>query len=326
YFSGKEEVQLRREPLPPLKSGEVLVRSLYSAVSAGTELLFYCGQAPENMAVDESISSLSGKIEYPLKYGYAVAGEITAAAKGLDPQLAGKRIFAFHPHQSHFIASLQNLIILPEEIEPREAVFLANMETAVNLLLDGAPLLGERVAVTGLGIVGILTTALLSRFPLNQLLAVDLHQKRREIAKTMGTLQASEHLETVKEHSGFDLIFELSGNPAALNDAIQAAAYDGRIVVGSWYGSKPASLELGGPFHRRRLKLISSQVSTIAPALRGRWNKQRRLGMALQLLGEIQPERLISHEFNFEEAPRAYRLLKDAPQEALQVVFKYADE
>jgi threonine dehydrogenase-like Zn-dependent dehydrogenase len=220
-------------------------------------------------------------------------------------------------------------------MSPQEAVFLANMETAVNLTLDAAPQLGEKAVIFGQGIVGLLTTALMAMFPLSTLVTLDLHPLRREQSMRMGARDCLDpsHLDTAPQlerllgspaqGGGADLTFELSGNPDSLNPAIDVTGFDGRIVVGSWYGDKRAAIDLGSAFHRRRLRLVSSQVSTIAPGLTGRWTKSRRLGLALELMSQIQPSRLISHTFPIASAAEAYRLLDRSPEACLQVVFTY---
>ena len=206
--------------------------------------------------------------------------------------------FAFHPHESHFCASPEALLPVPEGMAPAQAALLPNAETAVNLVMDGAPLVGERVLVMGLGIVGLLTTALLAQFPLAALIAVDPLAQRRRIARRLGASQTLDPggadgaeglrvaLADAGEQLGADLIYELSGQPAALDAAVSAAGFDSRIVVGSWYGTKAAALQLGGSFHRNRVRLISSQVSTIAPRLRGSLDEGPPHGERVAAAGE----------------------------------------
>ena len=219
------------------------------------------------------------------------------------------------------------------------------METAVNLVQDAAPILGERVLVLGQGVIGLLTTALLKEFPLETLVTADHYLLRREASLGLGITAsldptAADFCEKALSHchralvpqrditelpkrGGFDLAFELSGNPAALNDAITLTAFSGRIVIGSWYGEKRTPIELGSVFHHSRIKLISSQVSTIAPELSARWDKQRRFDVAREALKRIQPQKLITHRFPIEHANEAYRLLDENSQQAVQIIFKY---
>jgi threonine dehydrogenase-like Zn-dependent dehydrogenase len=205
------------------------------------------------------------------------------------------------------------------------------METAVNLVQDGAPILGERVLVLGQGIVGLLTASLLCEFPLESLVTVDNYELRRKAlevkSKTLKvksfTSHELQHSSTLGQNKA-DLTFELSGSPSALNDAIALTTFSGRIIIGSWYGKKHAELDLGGAFHRSRIKLISSQVSTISPELSGRWDKSRRFDVAWKALERIKPEKWITQKFSLNDAAKAYQLLDENPQETIQVIFDYS--
>ncbi|MBI3960571.1 MAG: zinc-binding alcohol dehydrogenase [Chloroflexi bacterium] len=317
------------EATPVPASSEALVETIVSAISPGTEMLFYRGQLPAGVSVDTAIPALSAGLTYPLKYGYACVGRVIGLGADVPDQWHGRLVFAFHPHESHFCAPLSSLLPVPLGIEPERASLLPNAETAVNLVMDGAPLVGERVVVFGLGIVGLLTTALLAQFPLAALYAVDPIAPRRAVASALGATQTFHPAETASlcaslaDSQGADLIFELSGQPAALDQAVQVAGFGGRIVVGSWYGNKRASLELGEHFHRNRIQIVSSQVSTLAPDLTGRWTKARRMESAWRFLAGLPVERLITHRFPVEEAADAYRLIDQQPERTVQVIFEY---
>lgn len=341
FFTGPGAVSVCSEVVTAPRGDEVLFETVASAISAGTEMLFYRGQLPGGMAADASIAGLTGAVRYPLKYGYACVGRVDAGAGDVRdgaPLQGASLYFAFHPHESHFCASPQALLPVPEGMAPEKAALLPNAETAVNLVMDGAPLVGERVVVIGLGVVGLMTTALLARFPLAALVGVDPLPNRRKMAEAFGAGRTvdpggadaahrlREALADGAEGTGADLFFELSGQPAALGAAVSAAPFDSRIVVGSWYGTKPAALELGGTFHRNRVRLISSQVSTLAPRLRGRWTKERRMQSAWRLLGELPAEELISHRYPLEEAAAAYAMIDRGSEESLQVILEYGNE
>jgi 2-desacetyl-2-hydroxyethyl bacteriochlorophyllide A dehydrogenase len=315
----------------------MLVETLCSAISPGTEMLIYRGQFPKELA--DVHDPLSNELKYPLSYGYACVGKVVKISKEMRHRWLGRLVFAFRPHTSHFIATPDDLIPLPEGMSPETACFLPNMETAVNLVQDGAPILGERVLVLGQGVVGLLTTTLLAEFPLEILVTADCYPLRRKTSLNVGAKtsfdpgapdfceQAALQPKSVTSAQyGYDLIFELSGSPAALNDAIELAGFGGRIVIGSWYGEKEAKLDLGGSFHRSRIKLIASQVSTIAPGLRGRWDKARRFQVAWDALERIRPEKWITHRFPLDEAAQAYRLLDENPQETIQIILQYGHE
>lgn len=334
-FTAPEQVEVREEEISQPGPGQVLVRANQSAISPGTEMLIYSGRVPRNLALDESIASLGGTFDFPFKYGYACVGEVLSLGEGVDRSWEGKHVFSFHPHESAFLAAPSELMEIPPGVPVKDAVFLPNMETAVNFVMDGCPLIGESVAVFGLGIVGLLTTALLARLPLSALVTLDRYEKRRVEALRLGVTAALDPaadgaveralklLQPEGLAAGGDLAFEISGSPQALEMAIHLTGFDGRIVIGSWYGSKPVSLDLGGRFHRSRIQLIGSQVSTVDPALSGRWSKSRRMQVAWNSLREICPSRWITHRFPIGEAEKAYRLLAERPEEAIQVILEY---
>ncbi len=335
YFTAPRQITLRPEPCPAPGPGEVRVRTRLSAISPGTEMLIYRGQMPSGMAADETLAALRGDLTYPLKYGYAAVGEVVDLGPGVASDWFGRLVFAFQPHQRCFVASVTALHPLPDDVPPERAVLLPNMETAVNLLMDGAPLIGERVVVLGQGVVGLLTTALLARFPLAALVTFDRYPLRRQMGLDLGaTLSldplASDAVEAARAHlgaqgfyDGADLTYEVSGNPQALDLALQLTGFAGRVILGSWYGTKRAALDLGGRFHRSRIRLISSQVSTLAPEHTARWDKARRLDVAWQMLRDLPPIAWITHRIPFDQAEQAYRLVDEHPEEALQVVLTY---
>jgi threonine dehydrogenase-like Zn-dependent dehydrogenase len=277
------------------------------------------------MALDESIAALGGQFKYPFKYGYAAVGEVVEAGEQAEQGWLGRRVFSFHPHESRFSARPEELMPVPDDIPDEAAAMLPNMETAVNFVMDGRPVIGEKVAVFGLGLVGLMTTALLARFPLGELVGFDPIESRREQAAAAGaslTANPKQGIEQIGQ-AWADLVYELSGNPVALDAAIEAAGFEGRVVIGSWYGQKQVTVNLGGRFHRSRVKLISSQVSTLEAGFSGRWDKPRRLEVAWESLRTVRPERWITHRFAFEDAQRAYRLLAQGGGAALGIALVY---
>lgn len=321
-FEAARTVEVRSEEVTP-NPNQVVVETTCSAVSAGTEMLIYSGHAPREMEADVTLASLGGSLDFPLKYGYCAVGQVVDTGADVSSHWIGKRAFAFHPHQSVFAAEPDDLVLLEDDIEDEAAVFLPNVETAVSLVQDARPLLGEKVCVFGQGVVGLLVTALLSRFPLSRLVTVEPVEQRRELSRVVGAGES-----VTPEELGdrdFDLCFELSGSPQTLNQVITATGYGGRILVGSWYGEKSAPLKLGGSFHRSRISLMSSQVSTLDPSLRGRWDKGRRMKVCLDLLKHLPLGRLITHRVPLEEAARAYQLLEERESGALQVLLSYKD-
>ena len=323
YFTAPLQVELREESLSALGTDDVLVETICSAISAGTEMLVYRGQFPHLADAHDSFSS---NLNYPLAYGYACVGHIREIGNQVDQSLLDKLVFGFQPHTSAFICNPSALIIAPDSFPAETCSFLPNMETAVNLVQDAAPILGERALVLGQGVIGLLVTALLNEFPLETLVTSDCYEIRRQASQALGIKTSfdpeNKELSTLEQNK-FDLTFELSGRPETLNDALAFTTFSGRILIGSWYGEKRAPVDLGGAFHRSRIKLISSQVSTIAPELSGRWDKARRFKVAWEALKRIQPQKWITHRFPVEDAAKAYRLLDEHPQEAIQVLFTY---
>ena len=322
FFTAPQKVEIRETPLPRLKEDEVLVETICSAISAGTEMLVYRGQFPHIADLHDGLSS---DLNYPLAYGYACVGRVLEVGKLVNSNWLNRMVFAFHPHASSFIIHPSSLIPIPDSLLPETACFLPNMETAVNLVQDGAPILGERVLVLGQGVVGLLTASLLSEFPLESLVVVDRFEVRRKALQVESKkLEVKSLSADDLRPSTFDLTFELSGSPSALNNAIALTTFSGRVVIGSWYGQKRAEIDLGGGFHRSRIKLISSQVSTISPELSGRWDKSRRFDVAWNALERIKPEKWITHKFSLNDADKAYQLLDENPQETIQVIFDHA--
>ena len=318
YFTGPRSVEVRSKPIPDPDPGEVRVRTERSAISPGTEMLVYRDEVPDDLETDETIDALDGTFSYPLRYGYATVGRVTALGSAVDDAWLDRRVFAFHPHESHFLADPETLV--PTTLSPERALLIPNAEAAVNFVMDARPRIGARAAVFGQGPVGLLTTALLSSFPLADLLAVDRHARRRTLSESLGADRAVTP-EALEEDT--DLTFELSGNPEALDDAISVTGYAGRVIVGSWYGTKRVPLDLGRAYHRSHIRIRSSQVSRIDPDHADRWDKQRRLDVVRSWLRETDLSALFTHEFDVGRADEAYRLLDERPDEAVQVTLRY---
>jgi 2-desacetyl-2-hydroxyethyl bacteriochlorophyllide A dehydrogenase len=326
HFVATRAVEVVREPLAAPGRGELLVETLLSAISPGSELLVYRGEVPAGMPLDATIDGLTEELRYPTKYGYSTVGRVMAAGDDVDRAWLDRLVFSFHPHESRFLAAPEDLSPIPPGIEPDDAVLFPNVETAMTLVLDGRPLINERVAVIGQGVVGLLTTALLAQFPLADLVTLDLHPPRRKLSRQLGAHRSVERIgaDDLPE-DGFDLTYELSGSPAGLGEAIELTGFAGRVVIGSWYGVRRVELDLGGRFHRSRMRLISSQVSTIDPRLTGRWSFKRRQDATWDALRRLRPSRLVTHRMGLGDAVEAYALLDRHPDQALQIIFTYGD-
>ena len=320
WFACPHQVELRDEALPPVGPRDVRVEAITSAISHGTEMLVFRGQVPEGLELD--LPTLDGSFAFPIKYGYASVGRVVdSGAEVLRPS-PGEVVFVHHPHQAAYVVPADMAIRLPASLEPERGVFLANVETATNVVLDAAPRLGERVAIFGQGTVGLLITQLVRRTGAARITVVDPIARRRELALRVGADEALASGNGL-EDAEFDLAIEASGHPAALDEALRSVAFGGTVIVCSWYGTKPASVTLGGAFHRRRLRIVSSQVSTIDASLQPRWSRQRRLDVARDLLAELELKSLISHRFPIAHAADAYALLDGHPEQTVQVVLTY---
>jgi 2-desacetyl-2-hydroxyethyl bacteriochlorophyllide A dehydrogenase len=322
WFAGPRQVELRSEAEAPLGPSDVRVRTIASAISHGTEMLVFRGQVPDGLELD--LPTLEGSFAFPIKYGYASVGRIVEAGSDVQNLTVGDNVFVLHPHQTEYVVPASMPIRLPDGLDPSLGAFLANVETATNIVLDAAPRLGERVVVFGQGVVGLLITQLLKRTGISHLSVVDPIARRRELACQLGADAAYDPGVNLAGMD-FDIAIEASGNAHALDQALRSVAFGATVVVCSWYGTKPVPLLLGGPFHRRRLRIVSSQVSTVDAALQPRWNYARRAAVACDLLPRLQLEPLVSHRIPFERAAEAYQLVDEHPDATVQVLLTYAD-
>lgn len=328
WFAGPRSVEVREEAIPPPGPREVRVRALLSAISHGTEMLVYRGEVDPATTLD--LPTLRGSFAFPIKHGYASVGIVVAAGAMVTRTRVGERVFALHPHQSEYVLAEDLVLPLPEGLAPEAGVFAANLETAVNVLLDAPARLGETAVVFGQGVVGLLLTQLLRRSGAGRVIAVDPFPTRRALAVRLGADAALAPAEATPEQlreltggRGADLAYEASASPAALQQAVDAVAPGGQVVAVSWYGSKPVTLDLGRHFHRGRVRIVSSQVGAVNPALAPRWDRERRGELVRDLLPQLRLSELISHRFPLERAAEAYRLIDEHPEETVQVVLTY---
>jgi 2-desacetyl-2-hydroxyethyl bacteriochlorophyllide A dehydrogenase len=326
WFTAPRTPALRYETVPSPGPGEVRIQTIASAVSQGTELLVYRGEVFRDLPLD--LPTLRGSYAFPIKYGYAAAGRVLDVGPGVDSLGAGDPVFVHHPHQEIFVVPATMPVRLPDDLDPLLGVFFANLETALNVVHDTPLRFGETAVVFGAGVVGLLVTRLLNLAGAETVLVVDPIKNRREQALAAGAFGPERVVERVMEATdgrGADVAVEASGSEDALRAAIGVVATEGTIVVASWYGTKPVALDLGGHFHRGRVRLRSSQVGRTNPELAPRWDRNRRTETVLQLLPRLGLEDLISHRLPFDRAPEAYPLLDERPGETVQVVFTYAE-
>jgi 2-desacetyl-2-hydroxyethyl bacteriochlorophyllide A dehydrogenase len=328
WFPGPRRVEIRQEAVRPVGPGDVRVRLVASGVSAGSELLVYRGEAPGDLPPD--LPTITGGFGFPIKFGYASVGTIVEAGAAVDRLALGDLVFVHHPHQSDYVVPAGMAVRLPPGLPPETGVFVANLETALTVVLDAHPRLGEAVLVTGQGVLGLLITMLLRRAGARPILTLDLHPLRREASTRAGADTSlepgDEAIAGILDRTGgrgVDVAVDASGSQAGLQACIDAAAFGGTVVVASWFGRRDVSLALGGAFHRKRLRVLSSQVSTLDPSLGGRWDRERRLQLVVELLGELPLADLVTHRFPLRQAEAAYELLDRHPGECRQVVLRH---
>jgi threonine dehydrogenase-like Zn-dependent dehydrogenase len=309
FFTAPRRVEVRELPGPVAGPGEVVVRTLCSGISSGTERLVFRGDVPEQAALDDTIKALRGNFRYPFSYGYACVGRVDGQ-DGL--------VFAFHPHQDVFAAPVSDLVPLPA-VDPAAGTLFPLVETALQVTLDAQASYRDRVVVLGAGVVGLLTALLLRRSG-RQVLCAEPQSWRRNLASALGlTAVAPEEL----KEENVPLVIDASGNTRAPAMALDLLAHEGTLLIASWFGGQAVRLPLGGAFHRRRLTIRSSQVSTIPAAMSASWTVPRRRAEAAALLPELPLAELCTHVFPFAHAADAFRAVDENTPGLMHAVLDY---
>jgi 2-desacetyl-2-hydroxyethyl bacteriochlorophyllide A dehydrogenase len=287
--------EIRDLTLSAPTEGEVLVRTLYSGVSRGTETLVFRGGVPENQHASMRAPFQDGDFPAPVKYGYLSVGRVEEG----PGHLVGRTVFCLYPHQTRYVVPVSAVTVVPESVPASRAILAGTVETAVNALWDAAPLIGDRIAVVGGGMVGCSVAALLARFPGVRVQLVDADPARGEVARALGIDFALPE----DAEGELDLVVHASATEAGLTRSIDLLAREGTVIELSWYGDRPVSLPLGEAFHSRRLTLRSSQVGSVSPSGRAGRTYADRLALALDLLAEPAFDALITGECAFGELP-----------------------
>ncbi|WGI26433.1 zinc-binding alcohol dehydrogenase [Halomonas alkaliantarctica] len=295
WVTNPAQGELRSEQLSPPGQDDVLVRTLYSGISRGTESLVFNGRVPESEFSRMRAPFQSGDFPAPVKYGYCSVGRVE---QGPDA-LLNKTIFCLFPHQDHYIVPASAVLEVPANVPAKRAVLAANMETAINGVWDAEPMLGERISVIGAGVVGALVAYLCAQVPGVIVQLVDINPERRQLAEQLGVAFCTPEQATDDQ----DCVIHASGQSAGLRHALELVGGEGRIIEMSWFGEGDVAIPLGGAFHSQRLTLKASQVGQLSPKLRPRWDYQRRLRLALSLLVDERLDALISGESDFAQLP-----------------------
>ncbi len=325
-FAAPLEVRLVDVDVPSPGIDELVVRTLYSGISVGTELLAYRGEIDPELPLDEAIGALGGTFSFPFRYGYSCVGVAETSARDIE---AGVQVFAYHPHQERFVVRSDDVVVL-SDADPRAATLFPYVETALQITLDCGAVFERPIVVMGLGPVGLLTSLLLQRAGA-RVIAVDPSAGRREVAhdldiRAIDAARLTDHVEESTYGEGVPLVVEASGNPDALAQALPLLAHEGTALVASWYGTKPVTLPLGAEFHRRRLTIRSTQVSTIPAPLSPEWTIARRRERVTSLVTELPLKRLATHEFPFEKASDAFALLDSRDDTVMHIALAYGGQ
>ena len=303
--------ELRAETLAPVAPGQVQIGMIASGISRGTENLVLWGRIPESERARMRCPFQEGAFPWPVKYGYAAVGRIESGAR------RGERVFVLHPHQDRFVVPEEAVTPIPAAVSDARATLAANMETALNGVWDAEIAPGEKVAVIGAGVVGLLVGCLVQQATRSAVRIVDPDPARCDLARDLG-LDAA-----ISAAGEFDVIIHASGHPDGLVAALDMAAFEARIIELSWYGDRPVTLPLGGAFHSQRLRLISSQVGHVARPMRGRVTHAERMRRALAALADPRFDRLLGPRVAFDALPQQLPALLEAAPTPPHIVVTY---
>jgi len=307
--------EIRPERLPAPGPDDVVVTTLRSGISRGTETLVMRGRVPPSQYAAMRAPFQDGDFPGPVKYGYLNVGVV---AHG-PPDLVGRTVFCLYPHQTAYVVPARSVVVVPDDVPPERAVLAGTVETAVNALWDAAPLVGDRVAVVGGGMVGCCVARLLARIPGAQVTLVDVDPGRAEVAAALGVGFAA----AGSAAGGRDLVVHTSATSAGLQESLELLAPEGTVLDLSWYGDADVTLSLGGAFHSRRLAVRASQVGQVAPARRATRTHTDRLTLALDLLRDPAFDVLLTGSSPFEELPDILPRLASGDLPALCHVLSY---
>lgn len=307
--------ELRADMLSDQPADTLIIRTIFSGVSRGTERLVLNGAVPLSEHHRMRAPFQKGEFPFPVQYGYQSVGLVETG----PADWVGRTVFALHPHQDVYALPISSVVAVPEGIPPLRATLAANMETALNAMWDAGAGPGDRITIVGGGVVGLLLTALSAGLPGSEVTLVDVRPDRARFAQHFGASFALPDA----VHDDADIVFHASASEAGLRTALAAGGFEARIVETSWYGDTAPALPLGAAFHSRRLQLISSQVGSVSPARRPRWPHARRLAKALDLLHDARLDLLVTHVVPFAQAASRLPPLLSDEEDALAILLDY---
>ncbi len=315
WYVAPGRAELRPATIGDLGPNGVLVRTLYSGLSRGTERLIFEGKVPEMEWSRMKAPAQEGDFPFPVKYGYSAVGLVEEGPAALK----GKHVFVLYPHQDRFIVQAERAFIIPDNVPPSRATLAANMETALNILWDGGVQPADRIVIVGGGIVGMLVASLARRLPGAAVTLVDIETSRAQIAEKLGV-----GFSLPDQAPGeADVVIHTTASAAGLSLALQLAGVEGTIVEASWFGTGMVNVPLGDAFHSRRLRLISSQVGNICASRAKRWTTRRRLEAAIGMLADDGLDALIGEEVPFAELPQQLSRLLSPKAPGLGALVRY---
>ena len=309
WISAPGHGEIVRADLEPRRNDDVLVRTVYSAISRGTESLVFRGEVPPSQYEAMRAPFQEGEFPGPVKYGYTSVGRVEEGPDSTPHDLTGRLVFCLYPHQDLYCVPAAAVTPVPDAVPAERAVLAASMETAVNVLWDARPAAGDRIFVIGAGVVGLLVAWLCRQIPGACVTVVDTNPARESTARELGV----PFLAAPPADANADLVVHASGQPEGLTSALALAGIEATIVEASWYGVRRVSVPLGEAFHSRRLTIKSSQVGRVAPERASRWNPRRRMKLALELLRDSRLDALITGESPFDDLPAVLAAVRRDP-------------
>ena len=315
WYVGPGRAEIQRETLGFLADGMVRVRALYGAISRGTEALIAAGRVPTSEFQRMRGPSMGGSFPFPVKYGYSTVGRIEAGPDAL----IGRNVFALHPHQTVFDVPVDAPVPVPPNVPLSRAVLAANMETALNAVWDADPIPSGPIAVVGAGVVGALLGFLCARVPGADVTLVDINPGREDLARTLGLKFAKPH----NAPADCKLVVHTTADPRGLATALDIAGNEATVLEMSWYGDGAVPVPLGGAFHSRRLKIVSSQVGQVAPSRRATTSHRQRLEQAIALLADARLDALLMPAVSFVKLPERLPDILDGKKGVLCQLIAY---
>jgi len=316
WYASAGVAELRTEALPEPGAKQIRVRTIFSALSRGTESLVFAGKVPEAEYTRMRAPFMAGDFPFPVKYGYASVGLVQSG----PPELLKRFVFSLSPHQDYLNVPADAVMALPEGVQPERAVLAANMETALNAVWDAAPGPGDRIAVVGGGVLGCLVAFLCGHLPGAEVTLVDINPQRAAIAKQFGVKFSNE----ADAPLDCDLVFHTSASAPGLATALRLAGEEATVLELSWYGTQIVGAPLGGAFHSKQLRLQSSQVGHVSATRRPRYTYRRRLSVALELLKDARLDALLAPAIAFADLPKQLPQILGQPSGILCQLIHYS--